>query len=135
MAFSKKDPITVRHLFSNILARTGDIGKAVRICFVEGTVVGTPNAPADLKGFRNLMHKAIALVPDDRRPTLNVYMNTSEVKPGFVPGSHEEIQKAINSLFVIVDTGTEQKVCVNLVVFDLPDSATATATPTPTEGL
>lgn len=130
MAFSKKDPITIGHLARNILAGTGDIGKAVRVNVVEGTVIGTPNAPADLKGFRNLLHKAIELVPDDQRPTLNVYINQSEVKPGFIPGSHEELQKAINAVFVTVDTGTEHKVCVNLVAFNVPSSPTATPTGT-----
>ena len=131
MAFKdKQNPITVENLIYNILCSTGDIGRAPKVMFVEGEVVGVPFAPKEMRGFRNILHKAITLGENDET-VVRVYANQGVTTSAFKGHSHDGWWKIINSLFVKVKPDPlEDKtvVCLNLVV-----SGTLPATtPTPT---
>ena len=133
MAFKdKQNPINVRNMFFNVLCKAGDHGRAWRVKFVEGTVIGVPQQPVDDKGFRNLFNLAIGL-GNDTKPVLRVHLNQGTVRNAFSPPNHDsKYWKVINSLFVVVrpNDGSPDVVCVNMAEFDAYVAPTATPTPT-----
>jgi hypothetical protein len=127
-----KNPISVERMFYNILCKTSEYGRALRIVAVEGDIVGVPFYPNDDKGFRNLLNRAIVLAGDDDRPSLRVIANAGTLSPAFTPGSHDGMYKILNSLFVNVEQPNgEVVVAVNLFVTN-PFWPEPTQTPTPT---
>ena len=134
MAFKdKQNPITVTNMLYNVLCKAGAYGRAWRVKFITGTVIGVPTQPLDEKGFRNLLNLDIAL-GDDSKPVLRLYLNSGDVTNAFRPPTHDnKFWSIINSTFVKVqpDDGSDPVVCINLVAFD-PEP---TPTPTPTSQL
>lgn len=126
--FDQRNPITLLHIFRNILEKAGTLGRAIRITKIEGTVVDVPQAPLDEQGFRNLAHRCVTLAGDDNKVTLKVHYNSGELSGAFKPHeSYDDTFKLINSLFVVVEKADgDKEVCLNLVDVDV----VATATPT-----
>jgi hypothetical protein len=118
---NKLNPITVQNMFYNILCKAGNYGRAISILPVEGVVVGVPYAPADEKGFRNLLNMAVTLTPEGT-PVIRVHRNFGLITPAFEPPSHDEQYKIINSLFVLVSPGIDEDpvVCLNIADFSPP---------------
>jgi hypothetical protein len=115
---NKLNPITVENMFLNILCKAGDHGRALSLIDIEGTVVGVPYAPADDKGFRNLLNMAVTIGAGGK-PVLRVHKNAGAITSAFDTPSHDEKYKLINSLFVLVETApdTDPVVCLNIAEF------------------
>ena len=135
MAFKdKQNPITVTNMLYNVLCKAGAYGRAWRVKFIEGEVIGVPAQPLDEKGFRNLLNLDIAL-GDDSKPVLRLYLNSGAVTNAFRPPTHDnKYWSVINSTFVLVQPsdGGHPVVCINLVEFGPEPTTTPAPTPTAT---
>lgn len=122
MAFSSKlNPISIENMILNIIGKTEGHGNALRLAKITGTVVGIPQESLNPKGLRNLLNKALVLSPDDNKAVLLVYENSATVSQAFKGHDKDNMDKVINSLFVIVeDAGGDKHVCVNLKVLNAP---------------